>query len=55
MLRRADLVKFAKHQPGIPEHEETINIAYKVVNRTKAVEVRPELPSERRTVAHVGT
>jgi hypothetical protein len=55
MLRRADLVKFAKHQPGIPEHEETMNIAYKVVNRTKAVEVRPELPSERRTVAHVGT
>jgi hypothetical protein len=55
MLRRADLVKFAKHQPGIPEHEETMNIAYRVVDRTKAVEVTPELPMERRAVADVGT
>ncbi len=35
-LRRADLVKFAKAQPGIPEHEEMMTIAYDTVERTKA-------------------
>ena len=36
-LRKADLVKFAKAQPGIPEHEEIMAIAYDAVERTKVV------------------
>ncbi len=35
LLRRADLVKFAKHQPPIPEHDESIQIVYDVVERTR--------------------
>lgn len=38
LLRRADLVKFAKHQPPIPEHEESIQIVYDVVERTRIAE-----------------
>jgi hypothetical protein len=37
ILRRADLVKFAKFMPGIPEHEEMMTIAYDLVDRTKLV------------------
>jgi hypothetical protein len=37
ILRRADLVKFAKFVPGIPEHEEMMTIAYDIVDRTKLV------------------
>lgn len=35
LLRRADLVKFARHQPPIPEHDESIQIVYDVVDRTR--------------------
>lgn len=38
LLRRADLVKFAKHQPLIPEHDESIQIVYDVVDRTRITE-----------------
>ncbi|HXF99447.1 MAG TPA: hypothetical protein VNL69_01620, partial [Bacteroidota bacterium] len=38
LLRRADLVKFAKYQPGVAEHEETLALAFEVVERTKVVE-----------------
>jgi hypothetical protein len=41
VLRRADLVKFAKHQPGIPEHEEVMTAVHTVVDRTKAVALTP--------------
>jgi hypothetical protein len=37
VLRRADLVKFAKHQPSMSEHEEMMTVAYAVVEMTKAV------------------
>lgn len=39
MLRRADLVKFAKHQPAIPEHEEMLTLTYDIIEMTK---VRPD-------------
>ncbi len=35
MLRRADLVKFAKHQPAIPEHEEMLVLAHDIIEMTK--------------------
>lgn len=38
LLRRADLVKFAKHQPVVPEHEESLKAVYDFVERTKIVE-----------------
>lgn len=44
ILRRADLVKFAKYQPDIPEHEEMFTVAFDMVDRTKFVPVvAPEL------------
>jgi hypothetical protein len=48
MLRRADLVKFAKFHPGIPEHEEMLKIAHDIVDRTKFVEpaVQPEVKQQ---------
>jgi hypothetical protein len=39
ILRRADLVKFAKHQASIPEHEETLAVAFEIVEKTKLIEV----------------
>lgn len=41
VLRRADLVKFAKHQPSMSEHEEMMTVAYAVVEMTKAVQPAP--------------
>jgi hypothetical protein len=41
VLRRADLVKFAKFQPGIPEHEEMLSIAYDIVDKSRVVETKP--------------
>ncbi len=38
LLRRADLVKFAKHQPPTLEHDESIQIVYDVVERTRITE-----------------
>jgi hypothetical protein len=38
LLRRADLVKFAKHQPVVMEHEESLQAVYDFVERTKIVE-----------------
>jgi hypothetical protein len=35
LLRRADLVKFAKHLPAAPEHDESMQIVYDVVERTR--------------------
>jgi hypothetical protein len=41
VLRRADLVKFAKLRPDVPEHEEVMTVAYDVVERTKIVVMTP--------------
>ncbi|MGA9120409.1 MAG: hypothetical protein WB699_13690 [Bacteroidota bacterium] len=41
MLRLADLVKFAKFTPGIPDHEEMLTFAYDIVERTKPVVMSP--------------
>jgi hypothetical protein len=41
ILRRADLVKFAKHQPSITEHEEILATVYTVVDRTRVVALSP--------------
>ncbi len=50
-FRRADLVKFAKAQPGISEHEEIMTTAYDTVERTKFV---PQPPAEVKTGDHGG-
>ncbi len=41
VLRRADLVKFAKHHPAVTEHEESLAAVYTFVDRTKIVEMTP--------------
>ena len=46
ILRRADLVKFAKYQPGIPEHEEMFTVAYDLIDRTKFIPVVAAEPVE---------
>ncbi len=54
ILHRADLVKFAKHQPGIPEHEEMLAVVYHIVDRTKETPMTPvasEHPKEGTDVA----
>jgi hypothetical protein len=38
LLRRADLVKFAKYYPATPEHDESLQIVYDVVERTRITE-----------------
>lgn len=53
ILRRADLVKFAKYQPTIPEHEETLAAAFEIVDRTKVVERPVEEGKEVEEAAHV--
>ncbi len=46
MLRRADLVKFAKYQPGISEHDEMMAIAYEIIDKTRVVEHQAEKSAE---------
>jgi hypothetical protein len=53
ILRRADLVKFAKYQPGIPEHEETLTVAYAVVEMTKPRPATAAQESQGKVPAHV--
>lgn len=38
ILKRADLVKFAKYQPAIPEHEEMLTVAYEIIDKTRVIE-----------------
>jgi hypothetical protein len=35
ILRRADLVKFAKYQPAVSEHEEMLAAAFDIIDKTK--------------------
>ncbi len=53
ILRRADLVKFAKHQPGVTEHEETMKFVYDFVDRTKITEMTPVSAVEAEGKPHV--
>jgi hypothetical protein len=47
VLRRADLVKFAKHEASIPEHEETLAAAFEIVDKTKVVELAEPAEEEK--------
>jgi hypothetical protein len=53
ILRRADLVKFAKHQPGVAEHNETLKYVYDFVDRTKITEMTPVSAVEAEGKPHV--
>jgi hypothetical protein len=55
ILRRADLVKFAKYQPAIPEHEEMMVVVHDVVDRTKPVPMTPVAEPQRIGARHVGS
>lgn len=39
LLRRADLVKFAKYQPSVSENEEMLTLAFEIVDKSKVVEL----------------
>jgi hypothetical protein len=49
ILRRADLVKFAKFQPSIPEHEEMLTVAFEIVEKTRVVEIASAPETAERT------
>ncbi len=49
-LRRADLVKFAKYEPSIPEHEEMMAVAFDIIEKTKVRESASAVTSESPTV-----
>jgi hypothetical protein len=51
LLRMADLVKFARLEPGTADHEEGLRTAYEVVERTRPA----ERPLQERTGSHVGS
>lgn len=46
VLRTADLVKFAKHSPSMPEHEQSMESVYVFVDRTKIVDMTPVAPEK---------
>jgi hypothetical protein len=52
ILRRADLVKFAKFEPGIADHEEMITVIHDFVDRTKILQMTPVSPAEGKVAAH---
>jgi hypothetical protein len=52
ILRRADLVKFAKFEPGIADHEEMITVIHDFVDRTKIVQMTPVAPGEMKVAAN---
>jgi hypothetical protein len=55
ILRRADLVKFAKYQPAVPEHEEMMVVVHDVVDKTKVVAMTPVTEPQRIGAGHVGS
>ncbi|MEW6512117.1 MAG: hypothetical protein AB1428_14295 [Bacteroidota bacterium] len=55
ILRRADLVKFAKYQPALQEHDEMFTVVYHIVDKTKIVAMTPAAAQETHTVAHAGS
>ena len=52
ILRRADLVKFAKFEPGIADHEEMITVIHDFVDRTKIAGTNSVAPEEGTVAAH---
>ena len=54
ILRRADLVKFAKVHPDISEHEEIFTVVHEIVDKTKIVAMTPVAGSEAKAVTHAG-
>jgi hypothetical protein len=52
LLRRADLVKFARYVPGMGDHETTLQGAYTFVERTREVRMTPAESGEG---SHVGS
>ncbi len=52
-LRLADLVKFAKYQPGVSEHEELMRVAYEIIEKTKPVPLQ-QTASPMKAEAHAG-
>ena len=54
ILHRADLVKFAKYQPLVPEHEEMIAVVYGIVERTKITQMAPVHALEPKGAEHAG-
>ena len=53
MLRTADLVKFAKYQPGIADHEELLRTAYDIVETTRS-SAAPTPAAPQGKVSHAG-
>jgi hypothetical protein len=53
LLQLSDLVKFAKYQPGLSEHEEILSMAYDIVESTKLVEAKPAEPVVRKETVNV--
>jgi hypothetical protein len=54
ILRRADLVKFAKYQPALPEHEEIFTVVHDFVDKTKIVQMAPVPQEELKVAADAG-
>jgi len=52
ILRRADLVKFAKFEPGIADHEEMITVIREFVDKTKIVHMTPVPAGEAKAAVH---
>ena len=55
VLRRADLVKFAKHVPGVTEHEESLAAVTTFVDRTKIVDMTPAETPAPKEMKHVAS
>jgi hypothetical protein len=55
VLRRADMVKFARQQPGIPEHEKTFTEVAEVVETTKVSSMTPPAGGEGWVETHGGS
>jgi len=52
IMRRADLVKFAKYEPAISDHEEMLTVIHDFVDRTKIAAMSPVPPGEGTLAAH---
>jgi hypothetical protein len=53
LLQLSDLVKFAKYQPGISEHEEILSMAHDIIDATKLIEASPAEQMETKATANV--
>ncbi len=55
VLRRSDLVKFAKHKPVMAEHEQTLKRARSIVEKTRAPAMLAADRPRARATDHVET